>query len=460
MKRILFTIGFIATSSCSVFAQVITFSGDTTGGAGNSGDNYTKAYYQNPNFIAYDQKHNLWITDQGNNMVVMLRTGSGGDNDYYPREGFYSLGGFTDGAGPGNSAFLGPGPIALDKNFNIYILDVYNSAIRKISPYVGIGQSQTTTTLAGGGDPKTTTVGATGYVDAKGTSARFNYPSGMAYSKKQDALFVADANNNVIRKVALDGTVTTYSGSTTPGSTDGAVSKALWDQPVVIYVDSLTDDIYVAETGNSTDGGRLRKITNGVVSTVKVMSNGKSMLAFPSALAMTKMNNNTIMYIANGCTIIQYNMSTGSVTPFAGGDSCGFVNNNNPNKAYFNGITSLLISPDNSYMLAVDQGNNQIRKITLPKTTTGIENFSTVAQSQNIYPNPASSYVMIPAAVSGRSVVSLFDMAGKEVLSTMAIMNTDAPYQLNVSEVPAGIYTVRVAAENTVTTQRLVVTHN
>jgi sugar lactone lactonase YvrE len=459
MKRILFTLGFIAASSCSLFAQVTTFSGDTASGAGNTGAKYDSVNYSYPFGIAYDGKRNLWVTDQANEMIVLLRTGTGGDNGYYIREGNYQVAGYTDAAGAGQSSFNGPASIVVDKRGAIYVLDQGNSAIRKIDALAAIGISQKTVTFAGGGDPSTYSYGQTGYTDAKGTNARFNLPTSMAYSPKQDALFVADGQNNAIRKIAMDGTVTTYLGGGAAGSTDGSLSSAKIDMPVAIYIDSLTDDMYFIETGNSTLGGRLRRISGGTVSTINVKISGTNALVTPAALAMTTVKSVKTLYIANSCDIVTYNMSTGAASTYAGGSDCSFANNNNPVKANFKGITSLLVSPDGKYMLVVDQGNNQIRKMMLP-ATVGLEDFATPTAKQDIYPNPANNYVMIPAAISGKSIVSLFDMAGKEVMNTLSVMNTDGPFQLNVTNVPAGIYTVRIASEGAVTTQRLVITHN
>jgi hypothetical protein len=459
MKNLLFTLSLAALTS-PAFAQVTTFSGDTAAGGGNTGSNYTTAGYSYPFGIAYDGKRNLWISDQGNETIVLLRTGTGGDNDYYIREGNFGQAGYTDAAGAGQSTFNNPGSLAFDRSGNLYVLDQGNNAIRKIDAFVAIGQSQKTTVFAGGGDPSTNSSGQSGYTDAKGFNARFNYPTSMAYSPKQNALFVVDGLNNAIRKVTMDGTVTTYVGGGAPGtSSDGSLSSAKLDGPVAIYVDSLTDNIYFVENGNSGFGGRLRKISNGTVSTLSVKMAGSNALTSPMAMAMTTVKGVSTMYIANSCDIVQYNMSTGAVSEYAGGTDCSFGNNTTATKATFKGITALLISPDNSYMLVVDQGNNQIRKVILPKIS-GLEDFFASAEKKDIYPNPANSYVMIPAAVNGRSVVSLFDMAGREIMNTAVQMNTDKPYQLDLSAIPAGIYTVRVATEGNVTAQRLVVNHN
>ena len=76
--------------------------------------------------------------------------------------------------------------------------------------------------------------------------------------------YVVDSANHTIRKIAPDGTVTTFAGSATfPGSADGAGSAARFRSPGGIA--SLGGDLYVADTENHT----IRKVTSsGIVSTL------------------------------------------------------------------------------------------------------------------------------------------------------------------------------------------------
>ncbi len=69
-------------------------------------------------------------------------------------------------------------------------------------------------------------------------------------------VYVADQNNNEIRKITSGGVVTTLAGSTTPGSTGGAGGAASLNSPSGIAVDS-SGNIYVAEKNNN----EIRKMT-------------------------------------------------------------------------------------------------------------------------------------------------------------------------------------------------------
>ena len=63
------------------------------------------------------------------------------------------------------------------------------------------------TTLVG------STTGASGYTDATGTAARFNFPQNIVGDASGN-LYLGDYNNNVIRKISALGGVTTFAGST------------------------------------------------------------------------------------------------------------------------------------------------------------------------------------------------------------------------------------------------------
>jgi hypothetical protein len=108
-------------------------------------------------------------------------------------------------------------------------------------------------TLAGSTSP--------GYVDAFGTSARFNYPFGICETT-DDALIVADYGNNRLRKISKSGAVTTIAGNGTGGSVDNADAlQATLTNPFSVVSDK-TGAIYF----NSNI--RVRRYLNGGVKTV------------------------------------------------------------------------------------------------------------------------------------------------------------------------------------------------
>lgn len=107
----------------------------------------------------------------------------------------------------------------------------------------------TITEVAGGGAPA-------GYADGPAATARFREPLGLA----QDAtgiLYVADTGNHVIRKIALDGTVSTLAGAPgVAGFADGTGAAARFNTPMGITV-GPDGDIYVVDRDNN----RIRRVT-------------------------------------------------------------------------------------------------------------------------------------------------------------------------------------------------------
>ena len=115
--------------------------------------------------------------------------------------------------GPANQArFNHPGGLNVDRLGNIYVADIENHVIRKITPQ-GI-----VSTLAG-------QVGIIGYEDGIGSNALFNTPVDVVVDFEGN-LFVADQDNNVIRKITPTGLVSTYAGNGFQNSVDGVGTGA------------------------------------------------------------------------------------------------------------------------------------------------------------------------------------------------------------------------------------------
>jgi sugar lactone lactonase YvrE len=171
----------------------------------------------------YDNHRIRKITSAG---VVTTLAGSG-------------TGTFADGTGT-SASFRNPYGVAVDSSGNVYVADQLNQRIRKIT------SAGVVTTLAGNG--------TAAFADGTGTSARFNSPQGVAVDSAGN-VYVADYNNQRIRKITSAGVVTTLAGQTTPGSTDGTGTNARFNGPTGIAVTS-GGILYVVDSDNN----RIRKI--------------------------------------------------------------------------------------------------------------------------------------------------------------------------------------------------------
>ena len=104
--------------------------------------------------------------------------------------------------------------------------------------------------------------GANGYRDGASTAARFRNPLDVAFAP-DGACYVADTGNNRIRRIAPDGSVTTVAGSIYDYG-DGRGAAARFRRPAAIDVD-VEGTCYVADTGNNA----VRRITlDGAVTTL------------------------------------------------------------------------------------------------------------------------------------------------------------------------------------------------
>jgi sugar lactone lactonase YvrE len=98
--------------------------------------------------------------------------------------------------------------------------------------------------------------------DAQGTSARFNQPSGIVISST-GIFYVADTNNNAIRRIDAGINVTTIAGAQSPGYIDGSALTARFNGPIGISIDN-NNNLYVADTNNNS----IRQIPSGFTSVV------------------------------------------------------------------------------------------------------------------------------------------------------------------------------------------------
>jgi len=229
-------------------AGVVTTLAGRAGTCGFSDGAGVAAEFCDPRGIAVDGSGTLYVADQRNNVirsitpagVVTTLAGDAGAQE-----------GSDDGTGS-EARFSHPAGVAVDASGVVYVADVSNYTIRNITP------GGVVTTLAGAALKS-------GFADDTGTAARFGNVEGVAVDSNGVA-YVADSDNNTIRKITPNGAVTTLAGSPYPYDfefADGTGSAARFNWPSGIAVDDV-GTVYVTDSGST-----IRKITPvGVVTTL------------------------------------------------------------------------------------------------------------------------------------------------------------------------------------------------
>ena len=203
---------------------------DTYGYADGQG---ASAQFYFPFSIHVDNSGNVYVADLLNNAIRKITP----DGVVSTLAGS-GVDGDADGQGT-NAQFSGPQGVAVDASGNVLVADSGNSKIRKISPNGNV------TTVAGS---------TAGYNDALGTTAQFLVPRGIAVSANGD-IYVCDSSNFVVRRISPDGNVTTVAGSSF-GNLDGSGANAKFGYTLGIALDA-SGAIYVTQGGGM---GGVRKI--------------------------------------------------------------------------------------------------------------------------------------------------------------------------------------------------------
>jgi sugar lactone lactonase YvrE len=181
-----------------------------------------------PMGITRDADGNLYVVDSHNHTIRKV-TANGAITTIAGTPG---MSGSADGAGTA-ARFNDPSNIAIDGARNLYVTDTGNHIIRKITP-AGV-----VSTLAG-------TAGSKGNADGIGAAAQFNQPWGIAADAAGN-VYVADAENYLIRKIEPSGAVTTFAGTRgARGNADGTVASATFRGPRGIAFDGA-GNLYVTD---------------------------------------------------------------------------------------------------------------------------------------------------------------------------------------------------------------------
>jgi len=410
---------------------ITTIAGNGTYGYSGDCGEATAAELNAPYGVAVDESGNVYIADEGNNRIRKVSTS----------------GIITTIAGNGTPGFSGDGGaataaelnnqvgVAVDGSGNVYIVERTNNRIRKVNT------SGVITTIVGNG--------AFGYSGDGGaaTAAELYEPQGVAVDGSEN-VYIADFNNNRIRKVNTSGVITTIAGNGTRGYSGdgGAATEAELSGPSGVAIDA-SGNIYIADAGN----GRIRKvITSGVISTIA--GNGTvgysgdggaataAELFYPTSVAIDGSGN---VYIADTYNNFVRKMNTiGVITTFAGNGTFGYSGDGGAaTTAELNYPYGVAVDGSSNVYIA-DYVNNSIRKIN--GTPTIISALPALSQP-TLFPNPATNQLTILTPVNNYSSFTISNLMGQQIIHQPI---TTPETKINIATLPAGVYFVTFTGED------------
>jgi serine/threonine-protein kinase len=323
--------------------MVSTLAGSTTSGSADGVGSAASFYY--PTGVVVDANGNLYVADT-NNFEIRKITAAG----VVTTLAGSTTPGSTDGIGAAAS-FNYPTDVALNASgTTLYVADSYNNMIRTINLATGM-----VSTFAG-----STTAG---FADGTGSAASFHFPKGVKLDANGN-LYIADFNNNAIRKITPSGVVTTLAGSGIAGSADGTGAAATFNHPKGIAVDA-NGNVYVGDVDNN----EIRKVTSaGVVTTLAGTTTPGSAdgigaaASFKLPKGVTLYGDNTL-YVADGNNEIRkINLTTRMVTTLAGSTTPGSTDGPALSASFNNPVGIATDAAGNIYV--GDTDNHEYRKIT------------------------------------------------------------------------------------------------
>lgn len=368
-----------------------TFAGQP-GVSGTNDGTGSAARFVRPNGLAMDAAGNIYVADI-NDETIRKVTPAGVETTI---AGQPNVSGYMNGTN-GGAQFYYPVAIAVDSATNLYVSEILANRVRKITP---VGTNWVVSSFAG-------QAGESGTNDGTGTSARFGIPgagpNGLTVDRAGN-IYVVDEGNDTVRKITPAGVVTTLAGKPeVMGTNDGVGSAALFSFPTDVAVDSSTN-LYVADSFNYT----IRKVTpvgsNWVVTTIAGQPSVYGSADGPGNAAEFNYANYLTVDGATNLYVSDYFNSTirkvspvgtnWTVTTLAGLSGVGGTNDGTGSKALFNQPGGVLLD-GHGYLYVADVYNYTIRKgyatVLPPLTATLIGGTNVDFQFTG---SPGSNYVL------------------------------------------------------------------
>lgn len=369
----------------SAAGAVTTVAGETDAPMGHVDGAGADARFSDPAALASDSHGNLFVADYYNNVIRKVAP-SGATTTFAGVKGDCA---FVDGP-PAVARFCFPSGIAIDASDNVYVSDTWNGAIRKLTP------DGVVTTLAGGSLCES--------CDGTGRAAGFYAPWGLTVDAAGN-VWVADSYNQTIRRITPSGVVTTVAGTAgNLGYADGTGGAARFYYPAGVAADRH-GNVYVADSEND----RIRKVTGeGVVTTllqfgspigIQVDGSGNAYVSGYAAAIYKVTPSGVATAVAGGTSVGGAAEGTGTAALVASAEGLALRPNgdvafsNVSARSIWQGVPSL---PDTATIDAITAPVGQARQLGVaPSTATSwlwelvrTESASTAALSATNVPNP------------------------------------------------------------------------
>lgn len=428
-----FSISFTALSTHAQYI-ISTIAGNGTIGYCGDGGPATAAELSYPWGLAIDRLGNIYVADEANERIRVVTT-----SDTIRTIAGNGIMGFSGDGGYATDAELnGPTGLAIDIYGNIFVSDMYNQRIRKItsSGIISTIAGNDTSGYSGDGGPA--------------TAAELNYPQGLCIDRVGN-IYISDQENNVIRKVNTSGIISTIAGTGIAGySGDGGLAIAAeLNNPFSVSFDQR-GNLFIADSYNSC----IRMVdANGVISTIA--GNGVSgfsgdggaataaQLDWPTDVKVDSTGNIYIVDFSN--QRVRMVNPDRIINTIAGTGASGYNGDGIPatTAELYNPGFLLIDNKENVYVS--EEWNQRIRKLT-PTEPTSITNIGYICSEPiTAYPNPTTGLLHINFnATINNADITVTDVVGKTVAALRCTQNN---VEIDMCDFANGVYFILIERE-------------